>query len=353
MKNIKYILLILGFLFTNLSIGYWLSYPLKQINIGNCERISECWIDLPIIENANYSSYQNNHLYRVVYTMLWWAWYKDWWDLWLWTHLWVDIATIKGTPVYSMLSWEVISAKENWSWGNIVVIKHIWNDEIIFSTYAHLEKFFVKQWDIIKEWDMIALVWDSGNTTWPHLHWQLEKSNVKVHPFYPYGCGDTIENSVNSASCWNQLYKYTLDPIRFIEKNWYDLSFDKQLSENSYINTQDISISTPSLSLWLSGVTNIINFISNTKENSISVLEQPLKIMYDKTKLSMDIDYFYTIEGIKSISAVWTKEWLTQIKIMYWDSLVKSLYYLIIDDKKLNIINKYYDLNNILSRINS
>lgn len=353
MIKIKYILFIFGFCFINLSVSYWLSYPLKQVNIGNCKKTNACWIDLPTIKNANYSSYKNNHLYRVIYTMLWWAWYKDGWDLWLWTHLWVDIATIKWTPVYSILDWEVIIAKEDWAWGNIVVIKHIWDNETIFSIYAHLEKSFVKAGDIIKEWDMIALVWDSGNATWPHLHWQLEKSSVKVHPFYPYGCWDTIENSVNSASCWNQLYKYTLDPIRFIENNWYDLKLEKQINLDSYTQLDKLNINIASWSISLTKSDNILFFENLSQETTISVLKQPIKIIYDKEKLEIDTDYFYTIDGVKSIKAKWIQEWLTQIKIMYWDTLIKKIYYLIISDDKLSVLSKYYDLSKIFKKINS
>lgn len=352
MPKLKYIIASFFLLTSSLSIAHWLSYPLKQVNIGNCEKVDDCWIDLPIIKNANYISYQDNNLYRVIYTMLRWAGYDDGRDLWLGTHLWVDIATIKWTPVYSILSWEVISAKEDWAWGNIVVIKHIWNDEIIFSTYAHLENFFVKVWDVVQEWDMVAVVWDTGNATWPHLHRQIEKSNVKIHPFYPYGCGNTVEESVNSAGCWDQLYKYTLDPIRFIETNWYNLDLNKQVEINAYLKIEDIDIVIPHSNIGISEDTNIIDFKTKVDKDTPSVLEQPLKIVYDKNNLNIDVDYFYTIDWLKSINALWINEWLTQIKIMYWDTLIKNIYYLIIKEEKLELISKYYDLVGALKTLN-
>lgn len=352
MINLKYKILFVVLSLSMLSITQALSYPLKEVNIGNCKNKDNCWIDLPVIKNANYTLYQENNLYRTIYSVLWGAWYKNWWDLWLWTHLWVDIATIKGTPVYSILDWEVILSKEDWAWGNTIIVKHIWNDEIIFSTYAHLETSFVNAWDIVKEWDMVALVWDSGNTTWPHLHRQIEKSSVKIHPFYPYGCGNTIEDSVNSASCWDQLYKYTLDPIRFIETEWHNLRIEKDPNISTYMKLNELEITIASWNIWLQNSNNILNFKNKSKKTGVSILEKPIEIIYDKKKIELETDYFYTINDTRNIKAKGIKEWLTQIKIIYWDFTIKKLYYLVISKEKLNILNKYYNLSNILKKIN-
>jgi len=53
----------------------------------------------------------------------------------------VDIATAKGTPVYSIGDGTVVSAGWQTGWGNTVSIKHTLSDgKAIYSNYSHLSK---------------------------------------------------------------------------------------------------------------------------------------------------------------------------------------------------------------------
>lgn len=133
------------------------------------------------------------------------------------SHQGIDIATATGTPVYASADGEVIVAEKRGDWGNVVVIKHQWNDETLYTTYAHLASISVKVGQQVKEGELIGDVGATGNATGPHLHFQIEKNQDANHPFFPKGCQGTIDEIVNEGTCFAQVRAATLDPILFLE----------------------------------------------------------------------------------------------------------------------------------------
>ena len=202
-------------------------YPFAQVAVPKCRFSSwnnlwnECRMSIPRIENWNYSKYKTDSTYRKIYSILWWATYNYWWDVWYWSHLWVDIATSLWTPVRSIWDWEVILAKALSWWWNTVVIKHkLQNWKYIYSNYSHLSKIIAKIW-YIKAWTTIWEVWSTWNSYWNHLHFQIDITS-QSHPYWYTTCSKWIEifDVVNNWLCRNYLLANTVDPILFLENNW-------------------------------------------------------------------------------------------------------------------------------------
>lgn len=170
---------------------------------------------LPHIENANYDKYRNDYIYQRIYTVLRWWTYKNGRDTKQGSHKWVDIATTKWTPVYSIWAGKVIRSQRDWYRGNLIVIDH----GTIRSVYAHLNNIFTQQWAQVKTGQIIAEVGDSGNTSWPHLHFQIDKNNDNQIPRHFVNCPGTVTQIVNEWLCRNQMYTNTIDPIEFLEKD--------------------------------------------------------------------------------------------------------------------------------------
>lgn len=231
---------VLAFLFIGWATMWWswdnltnntsLVYPLYQVSTLECrtqERNSmpdSCKIKLPIIHNADYSTYVNEKIYTDVYTTLWGAHYEDSWNQAAWAHYGVDIATAKWTPLYAIADWEVYSAGYNSAYGNVVKIKFKFNGEILFATYAHMNSISVKAWDLVVKWQKIWEVWNTWNTFWAlgwyHVHFEIDKNNG-WRPAYAFlWCPDLDKwHSVIIANgyCRIQLFQYTKDPIVMLE----------------------------------------------------------------------------------------------------------------------------------------
>ncbi len=220
-----------------------ISYPLKEISKLECrfEDFSklgpDCKQKLPILKTSERKKYLSlngwyNDFTRI-YTVLWGASYKYWWDVWYGWHQWIDIATAKGTPVYSIADWTVILASDQTGWWNAVSIKHTIRGKVVYSNYTHLSKISVSKWDIIKMWEKIWEVWSTWNSTGNHLHFQIDL-DTPFHPYYydtkkcPYSYYEITEWGL----CFDELQKNTIDPIKFFETDWKVLDEVEQSNVN-------------------------------------------------------------------------------------------------------------------------
>lgn len=210
----KYIRTIVITLCLGIQYAQWREYPIKTVILNNCTQ-EPCTMELPKIYNAAYDQYRNERIYQRIYTVLRWGTYKDGRNTEQGSHKWVDIATTKWTPVYSIGAGTVIRSQRDWYRGNLVVIDH-WE---VRSVYAHLDNIFIQPGLRVSTGQIIAEVGDSGNTSWPHLHFQIDKNNDGQIPRHFVNCPGTVTQIVNEGLCRNQMYVNTVDPIAFIENS--------------------------------------------------------------------------------------------------------------------------------------
>ncbi len=97
-------------------------------------------------------------------------------------HYGIDIAGKLGYPVYAVDSGVIVYAGwNNWGYGNVVVIDHGdgWQ-----SLYAHLSQIYVQCGQGVAQGDMIGAIGSTGNSTGPHLHFELRHEKYgKVNPW--------------------------------------------------------------------------------------------------------------------------------------------------------------------------
>jgi hypothetical protein len=132
--------------------------------------------------------------------------------------MWVDIATAEWTPVYAMADWEVIIAQNKLEFWNLISIKHDINWKKIVSNYAHLSKIDVKVWEKINAWEKIWEVWSTWNSTWNHLHFQVDLQTKSSPTYYSYEtCPYSYNDIINNWKCYSELQNLTVDPLEFLE----------------------------------------------------------------------------------------------------------------------------------------
>ena len=95
--------------------------------------------------------------------------------MWASKHSGQDYAIPTGTPVVATHGGTVVKAGPNGAgdgpaYGNAVVIKH---GNKTYSQYAHLSKVNVKIGQVVKTGQKIALSGNTGNSSGPHLHFEI------------------------------------------------------------------------------------------------------------------------------------------------------------------------------------
>ncbi|MBQ2836210.1 MAG: M23 family metallopeptidase [Clostridia bacterium] len=93
-------------------------------------------------------------------------------------HTGTDIAAKKGTKIVSATDGKVIYKSSKGDFGKHIKIQI--NDVIIL--YAHCNKIYVNEGDTIKQGQEIAEVGSTGNTTGPHLHFEIRYQERCVDP---------------------------------------------------------------------------------------------------------------------------------------------------------------------------
>lgn len=96
-----------------------------------------------------------------------------------WRHKGIDIYAEKGTPVKAANNGIVSGAYFSKVHGNFIIINH---GAGIYSLYFHLQKVYVKTNQRVFKGDIIGTVGDTGLSTGPHLHWQINILKTPVNP---------------------------------------------------------------------------------------------------------------------------------------------------------------------------
>ena len=93
-------------------------------------------------------------------------------------HTGLDISASEGTKIKSATDGKVIMASSEGDYGKHYQIQI--KDVIII--YAHCKKLYLKKGDIVKQGQEIAEVGNTGNSTGPHLHFEIRRKGRKIDP---------------------------------------------------------------------------------------------------------------------------------------------------------------------------
>lgn len=94
-------------------------------------------------------------------------------------HTGLDIATSKGTDIKVCSDGKVVFASNKGSYGNLVKVEH---KNGVETWYAHCSKIYAKAGQEVKAGDIIAAVGSTGNSTGPHLHFEIRINGNPVNP---------------------------------------------------------------------------------------------------------------------------------------------------------------------------
>lgn len=103
------------------------------------------------------------------------------------THGGIDIANGKaaGEKIYPAADGKVILSRLSSSYGNYCMISHGKDSKgrEIVTLYAHMQTMYAKKGDVVQAGKtVLGLIGSTGNSTGPHLHFEVRENNVRVDP---------------------------------------------------------------------------------------------------------------------------------------------------------------------------
>ena len=91
----------------------------------------------------------------------------------------VDLRLNTGDDVIASAMGKVAFAGEKGGYGNTVIIEHAFGFKTL---YAHLDRIYVTEGEIVGKGKVIAAGGNSGNSTGPHLHYEVLYDDAQVEP---------------------------------------------------------------------------------------------------------------------------------------------------------------------------
>ncbi|WP_328329547.1 M23 family metallopeptidase [Kribbella sp. NBC_00382] len=89
---------------------------------------------------------------------------------WAANHTGLDFAAPIGTPIRSVMAGEVIQADYEGAYGRQVKVRHA---DGTVTSYSHMSEFDVSVGDTVKAGDQVGAIGVTGNTTGPHVHFEV------------------------------------------------------------------------------------------------------------------------------------------------------------------------------------
>jgi murein DD-endopeptidase MepM/ murein hydrolase activator NlpD len=97
-------------------------------------------------------------------------------------HYGIDLAAPLGTPIYAATDGVVLRAGPATGFGNAIYIEDTDGDT---EVYGHMKYYSVKAGQVVHAGDQIAKVGSEGESTGPHLHFQIDHGSEYGKPINP------------------------------------------------------------------------------------------------------------------------------------------------------------------------
>ncbi|WP_394128554.1 M23 family metallopeptidase [Vibrio hepatarius] len=98
------------------------------------------------------------------------------------THTGIDLTCKRGEEIYAPADGVIETVRpSSKGYGNFLTLRHSFG---FMSSYAHLQRFKVRSGQFVSKGDLIATCGNSGNSTGPHLHYEVHFLGRALNPQY-------------------------------------------------------------------------------------------------------------------------------------------------------------------------
>lgn len=96
-------------------------------------------------------------------------------------HTGLDIAAVQGTKIRAVYNGRVLKTGEDSRAGKYVLLSH---QDGYVTFYCHCSEILVQAGALIRQGETIAKVGSTGQSTGPHVHFEVRKNNIRYNPLY-------------------------------------------------------------------------------------------------------------------------------------------------------------------------
>ncbi|MEM9212814.1 MAG: M23 family metallopeptidase [Cyanobacteria bacterium P01_F01_bin.150] len=156
-------------------------------------------------------------------------------------HTGTDLAAPQGTPIVAAYSGRVAISDFMGGYGLTVVIGH--SEKSAETLYGHMSEVFVKAGEWVEQGDIIGRVGSTGNSTGPHLHFELRKQTE--NGWAVVNAGAFLQNGLAKIHEGFQLTEdFSIADARLVDPENGEvvkLSVPKVLQQGKYATKDDLS----------------------------------------------------------------------------------------------------------------
>jgi murein DD-endopeptidase MepM/ murein hydrolase activator NlpD len=148
------------------------------------------------------------------------------------SHLAVDIKAPIGTPIHAIANGKITKVvQSSGGFGKHIVIMHpnvplldANETTTLYSSYTHLSETNVAKGQIVVRGEIIGKSGNTGASTTPHLHFQIDKENAPWHPWWPFSsaeasaAGLNFFDGVSAGLNQTQAIEYTINPMLWVQR---------------------------------------------------------------------------------------------------------------------------------------
>lgn len=162
----------------------------------------------------------------------------------------VDIKMPMDTPVKSIANGRVTKVlMQESGFGHHVVIEmrnvpdpdDASKKTTLYVGFNHMDKVYVTEGQAVKKGEVIGTSGNTGTSTTPHLHFQIDRDSAPYHPYWPFTsqeqAGLSFFDAVSSGLGLEKAEQYTINPMNYVTKylnySGVDVSDGPDLSANS------------------------------------------------------------------------------------------------------------------------
>ena len=111
-------------------------------------------------------------------------------------HYGIDIVIKEGEPIQASAAGLVVFSDWTYDQGNLIILYH---GDGYFTHYGHNQKNLKNQRDMVTRGEVIALSGNTGNSSGPHLHYEIWKNGVAVDPLDYFPAFKTTDLTSNNG----------------------------------------------------------------------------------------------------------------------------------------------------------